>query len=495
MAQTIEFLLNGEHIRTDESPGLLVLDWLRLRRRLTGTKEGCKEGDCGACTVLLGTLDEGAVRYKPVTSCLVPLGELHGRHLVTIEGVSPPPGRLSPVQQAMVDEGGSQCGFCTPGFVVSMSWYLMQGEGEAPSLEGFKRAISGNLCRCTGYGAINRASEALVRRFGPGGAHEGLWASPDRVEALAGEGLLPSHFKGVAERLAMIPDYEGEDGQAEFFVAGGTDLYVQRGELIPEARVSVLKHRRALEYLRHEDGAVRLGPLTTFEDFGNDPGIQAMMPTIGEAMELIASLHIRNRATVAGNIVNASPIGDMTILMMALGARLVLTREGDGHRREVALEDFYKGYKLLDKTADELITEISFPTWGQGVGVNFEKVSKRRALDIASVNSAARIGVDGRGVVTEARLAVGGVAPVPLFLRKTSAWLVGRVMSPHTALEAVVVAQGELSPISDVRGSADYKRLLARQLLLAHFTRLFPTRVTTGDVLGGGDAGRREVMS
>ena len=235
----VEFLLNDELVRTAEPAGLLLLDWLRLRRRKVGTKEGCKEGDCGACTVMVGTLEPGTgrVRYRTVTSCLMPLGELQGRHLLTIEGLNLPPGELNPVQQAMVEEGGSQCGFCTPGFIVSMCWYLMQSPDESPDAQGLEHAIGGNLCRCTGYGAIWRANDRLVERFSPGGLWAHVWGADDRIAALVELGLLPKTLAGVAEGLAALqPEAAPQlaDEPPSFLVAGGTDLYVQRGEEIPE---------------------------------------------------------------------------------------------------------------------------------------------------------------------------------------------------------------------------------------------------------------------
>lgn len=473
-----EFIVNAERVRAEEPAGMLVLDWLRLRRRLTGTKEGCKEGDCGACSVMVGTLGEdGAVHYEPVTSCLMPLGELQGRHLLTIEGLNLPGEQLNPVQLAMVDRGGSQCGFCTPGFIVSMCWYMMQGPDEAPSVEGFSHAISGNLCRCTGYGSIRRACDDLTARLGEGDLSD-VWAAPDRVTALAERGLLPGYLTGIAARLAEIEaPAPAEPGDTHFIIAGGTDLYVQRGEEIPLAEVELLNRRDDLKHIEVNGDTMRVGGRVSFEAFASDPRVQAMIPSIKQDMALIASLPIRNRATIAGNLINASPIGDMTALMLALGATVEL-RARDGASRDLALEDLYLGYKTLAREPDEVVAELRFEVVGARDHVSFEKVSKRRWLDIATVNSAARVRLSEAGdSVESARLTLGGVAAVPLYLREASAWLAGKPLTSETARGAVEVALGEISPISDVRGSAAYKRLLARQLLLAHFAKLFPDRV------------------
>jgi xanthine dehydrogenase small subunit len=477
MSLDTHFLLNDREVRTAAAPAMLVLDYLRQRARQTGTKEGCREGDCGACAVLVGELDGARVVYKPVTSCLMPVADLHGRHLVTIEGLNLPD--LTPVQRAIADEGATQCGFCTPGIVVSLTGLLMQ-EGIEIDLTSVKKALSGHLCRCTGYRSLKSCGEVLRRTVG---AETG-------VEVLVERGMLPDYFRHVPERLReLASDDQGDDlgasslgrpGLPEFFLAGGTDLYVQRGEELPEARVEVLGRRPEMRGIERRDGHYRVGALTTFEEFAADDGIRSSLPEIGDAMHWVASWQIRNQATLGGNVVNASPIGDMTILLLALDAVLVLER--GNRRREVALRSFYHGYKKLDLKRGEILTEILIPIPAEGTLVSFEKVSKRRCLDIASVNSAISILAEA-GTVVEVGLSVGGVAPVPLTLERTAAGLLGREISKDSVARALSTAQREISPISDVRGSATYKRLLVRQLLIAHFTRLFPDVLRPEDFL------------
>lgn len=486
---SIEFILNAQHIILEEDvpPGRLTLDWLRDRQRLTGTKEGCKEGDCGACSVMVGDYIGGKLTYQPVTSCLMPVGELHGKHLITIEGLNLPDQALNPVQEAMVERGGSQCGYCTPGFIVSMCWYLMQGKGEAPTEKGFEQATSGNLCRCTGYGSIWRASADLAKAFGQEGEFYEIWTSDDRVKSLIEHGLLPGYLSDIAARLQAIPALPAStQSSPDFVIAGGTDLYVQRGEEIPVAQnIEVLNRRPDMSYITVSAGTVSVGGLTTFETFGQDAHIQSMIPSIMEDMELIASLPIRNRASIAGNLINASPIGDMTAMMLALGTDVVLQDlPGKETRRTLPLDELYLGYKTLAKKPNELVTELQFDVIKEDEVVSFEKVSKRRYLDIATVNSAARLRVDKDGKVLSARLALGGVAAIPLFLKKTSAWLVGKTINPATLHGMIKHANEEISPISDVRGSARYKSLLARQLLLAHFDKCFPEFTDLSVVLG-----------
>ncbi len=469
MSGETHFLLNDHTVRTTAPGGRLVLDFLRGEARRTGTKEGCREGDCGACTVLVGELGDGdRVTYRPVTSCLMPLGELHGKHLVTVEGLCRE--ALTPVQQAIVDQGASQCGFCTPGIVVSLTGLLLD-KATPVDADGLKMALSGHLCRCTGYRSLKACGTALA---------DAAAAGRD-VPALIGRGVLPEHFRGVSESLRRIPPRGAgpvDADAAPVVVAGGTDLYVQRGDEVPEQPVELLSLHPEMRGTCRRGGQLRIGALTSFEDFARHPEVVRLIPTIREHMFLVASWQIRNRATLGGNIVNASPIGDMTILLLALGARLVLIK-GE-HRRELPLADFYLGYKRLALLPGEVLTEILLPAAEPPPAVHFEKVAKRQCLDIASVCSAIRVRQEG-GAITEVGLAAGGVAPIPLFLTATCEHLRGQPLSRQTIADALDVAQSEIAPISDVRGSAAYKRLLVRQQLIAHFIHLFPETLSAED--------------
>jgi xanthine dehydrogenase small subunit len=477
MTWQTHFILNDKEVCSSDPPGLLVLDYVRRHEKLVGTKEGCREGDCGACTVLIGELQGNRVNYKPVTSCLMPLGELQGKHLVTIEGLNL--AHLSPVQQAIVDEGGTQCGFCTPGIVVSLTGYLMEAGTEIGD-DDMKYALSGHLCRCTGYSSLKRAGNILVNSYN---SNSDLKKSSDfahKVNALIKNKFIPDYFKEIAARLRKLPKPDLENGQktADYFIAGGTDIYVQKGETLPESRVHVLNLHPEMKGISKKNGAFHVGALTTFEEFAVHSDIIQIIPDIQEYMHLIASWQIRTRATLGGNIVNASPIGDMTVLLLALESDLIL-KEGD-KQRKVPITAFFRGYKDLDKTDSEILTEIIFPAPSSPTKIHFEKVSKRKCLDIASVNSAIKVRCEG-GVIAEIGVAMGGVAPIPLFLSETCQYFRGKAITKETILGAFPVALGEISPISDVRGSAEYKRLLVRQLLIAHFTKLFPEQVKVRD--------------
>jgi len=456
----IHFLLNDSLVRTEVHPATLVLDYLRDHKQLKGTKEGCREGDCGACVALIGELDGHSVRYRPVTTCLVPIGSLHRRHLVTIEGLNVE--GLSPVQEAIVDAGGSQCGFCTPGIVVSITGALIE-QGGSIGADEMKEALGGHLCRCTGYRSLKESYRFLNRTVG----------GTSGLDQLADSGVIPLYFKDIHARLAALISMPATNGAviAEQRIAGGTDLYVQRGDELPGMTVDVLDVNPDLLGIQSSGDYLDVGAATTFEDFSNDPSVQQLIPDIRAYMHLIASRQIRNRATLGGNVINASPIGDMTILLLALGTQLRLA--GPDGERVVPITEFYKGYKQMDLMPGEVLVRLLIPRPYAGTRIRWEKVSKRKTLDIATVNFALAVAVeDGR--IRHASLAVGGVAPVPLFLRKTSAALVGLEPSTESVRDAADVMLTEISPISDVRGSATYKRLLARNLMLAAFGEVFP---------------------
>ena len=462
------FLLNEHLVSTKVAAGLLVLDFLRREQRLTGTKEGCKEGDCGACMVLVGELDgSGSVVYQPVTSCLMPVAELHGKHLVTVEGLNLE--ELTPVQSAILEHGGSQCGYCTPGIVVSMTGLLLD-----PTLpvteEGMKYALGGNLCRCTGYRSLKNCGTTLAETLA--GHLDG-----NRLKNLIKTGVVPAWFDTAAETLRAIPEAgssQAADTKSEvhFRIAGGTDMYVQQGEHIPAANIELVQ---TLKGITIEDGRVRVGAMTTFEKFGRHPELIAMMPRLPHWLELMASWQIRNRATVGGNLVNASPIGDMTSLVYALDADLELVRPATGERRTVPMRSFFLGYKVKDLKPDELVEAIVFDAPASTDRINWEKVSKRTYLDIATVNTGARFRMSGskNSFIETAMISIGGVAAVPFHAVKTCAFLEDKPVEPQVVRDALQVLDGEISPISDVRGSAEYKRVLTRQLVLAHFIELF----------------------
>ncbi|KUG09514.1 FAD binding domain-containing protein [Solirubrum puertoriconensis] len=481
----LEFYLNDQLVRPTQPAGSTLLDFIRYQQHLTGTKIGCREGDCGACTVLVGELqpDEQTVRYQSMTSCLTPLGNAHGRHIVTVEGIGPTEARnLTPVQQTIVAEGGTQCGFCTPGFVMSLTGHCLGG---AASAEATRAAIDGNICRCTGYKSLERAADKLAAQLLERDA------APARLEWLIAQGFVPGYFAHMPAKLAQLraataADVAAQTGgrtpdaaelPASWLLGGGTDLLVQRPDEVLAAEVNLLYGHATRCYVRElPNGQVALGGATTVEDLRRSELMQRHFPQLARHLKLVSSTPIRNMATVAGNFVNASPIGDLTIFFLALGTELML-QDAAGQQRTLPLRQLYRGYKQLDRRPDEQIAEIRFSPPAAGEVFNFEKVSKRTHLDIASVNSAARLRV-ASGVVQAAHLSAGGVGPTPLYLGQASAYLIGKELTSDTLRGLNEVAQQEISPISDARGAAEYKRLLLRQLLYAHFMEHFPQHVS-----------------
>jgi xanthine dehydrogenase small subunit len=474
MKKEIAFILNDTEVRSSLPAGTVLLDLIRRDRRLTGTREGCREGDCGACTVLLGSREQGRLRYRAVVSCLLPLGEAAGRHVVTIEGLN---GRdLTPIQQAIVSEGASQCGFCTPGIVVSLTAFLLNSR-ELQSDEAVT-AIEGNVCRCTGYTSIRRALERLLR-----GLRAPLLAAPDRRQALVELGVLPGYFAGILPRLLALGEAKPGARQAKktdaVVLGGGTDLYVQRGDELLDRELLFISRQAGYSGIWPAPDRLFIGSATTVEDMRNSPLLQVVLPDLARHLLSVSSSQIRNRASIGGNIVNASPIGDLSVIFLALDARVALF--GPKGNRELPLRDFFLGYKNLAMQKNEIMVWVSIQVPENGWLFNFEKVSRRCRQDIASANSA--IGLQmARERIAVAHVAAGGVAPVPLYLKESSAFLAGKEVSPGLVRELILKAENEIAPISDVRGSASYKRSLLRRFLSAHFLELFPGCIAAGDL-------------
>jgi xanthine dehydrogenase small subunit len=438
-----------------------------------GTKIGCREGDCGACTVLVGQVSNGNIEYRSMTSCLVPLANAHGKHIVTVEGINFPDGELNPIQKAMADEGATQCGFCTPGFVMSLAGFCLSDK-EATK-ENAIAAVDGNICRCTGYKSIERACGHVA----------------ETMKEKNGKNILPAYFSSIKKSLLELNKTNGqllqsvETGHAlslqPIVVGGGTDLYVQKHDELKDAQSRFVFDHPELNGISKTGNKIFVGPSATVTDLKNSKLIQDIFTDFDRHAWLVSSTPIRNMATIAGNFVNASPIGDFTIFFLALNAHLTLTptlsTSGEGHatapKRELPLRNFYKGYKQLDKKPEEYIEQIWFELPGKNFKFNFEKVSKRTNLDIASVNSAIAITMN-KDEIGEAAISAGGVGPTPLYLKKASEFLNGKKLSGELIHELIKIVQTEISPISDARGSAGYKTLLLGQLIKAHFIQLFP---------------------
>lgn len=460
----IQFILNNKELNTALPPGMLLLDFVRYHQNLMGTKIGCREGDCGACTVLVGELINDELVYHSMTSCLLPLGNVHQKHVVTVEGINME--QLNPIQQCMSDEGASQCGFCTPGFVVSLAGFCLSSNPVS-----YKKAIAsidGNICRCTGYKSIERAAAKLTQLMEERKDENGIDFVTERK-------ILPQYFKEMKQRLFELKSNTNGVLQTKHsykFLGGGTDLYVQQPENMVYADIGFLYHKVNLKGIKKVENRCYIGASATVTDLIDSEIFQKHFPEFSRFVKLVSSTPIRNMATIAGNFINASPIGDFTIFFLALNAQLVIS--SGGNERTIPLQKLYKGYKDLDKLPDEFIQQIYFELPSTNAFFNFEKVSKRTHLDIASVNTAISITID-HGKIIEASLSAGGVGPVPLYLSGASNFLAGKILSEEIIFETIEIAKQEISPISDARGSKEYKALLLGQLIKAHFLALRPT--------------------
>ncbi len=465
----ISFVLNNSVINTEVNPSLPLLDFIRKEKHLTGTKEVCKEGDCGACTVLMGSLEGDKIIYKTITSCIYPIGNCQSKHIVTIEGINKPDLLLH--QKIFLEENASQCGFCTPGFLISITCYLLNNEKY--EIEKAVNAIAGNICRCTGYHSIERALQKIINEL-KSNDHK------DIIEYLIQKNIIPDYFKDVKNKVKNLnPNPENGKNISKIFIAGGSDLFVQKADELLEVEADFIKDKN-LNFIRKVDNKIEIGSGVTFEEIKQSQLINNYLPSLKNDINLIASLPVRNAATLGGNLSNASPIGDLTIIMLALNAQLILVN--GSFEREIYLSDFYLDYKKINKENDEFIKSVNITIPKNHFRFSFEKVSKRTYLDIASVNSAMII-EDNDDKIISIRLSAGGIAPIPKVLEKTNQFLINKKIEINNILEALTIMQNELSPISDIRGSAEYKRLLLAQLIKAHFLKLFPDKLKVSELL------------
>jgi len=462
----LRFLLNDRQITLNSiRPDQTLLDFIRLDRRLTGTKEGCAEGDCGACTVLVGRLEGDTVKYETVNSCIRFLGSLDGCHVVTIEHLKRPDGSLHPVQQAMVDFHGSQCGFCTPGFVMALYGLWMQKP--QPSVQAIETAIQGNLCRCTGYEPIIKAAQAISSYGTPENdplAQERakvvaeLKAIKDgrRVEVGSGEERLI--IPASADDLAAVLEAE----PSATIVAGSTDvgLWVTKfmRKITPVVFIGGIDELRGITV---DERGITFGALVSYSD------AQALLaeriPAFGKLIHRIGGEQVRNMGTIGGNVANGSPIGDTPPPLIALNATLTL-RKGAA-RRTIPLEQFFIAYGKQDRQPGEFVEAIHIPLPEQGTQFAAWKISKRREEDITSVLGAFALKLAADGTVKSIRIAYGGMAATPKRAAAVEAALAGKPWTAETVEAALPLYESDFTPISDMRASAEYRMLTAKNLL------------------------------
>jgi len=477
MNKKLNFILNNELIEIEINPSTVLLDFIRSLR-LTGAKEGCKEGDCGACTVLSGELQGDDVIYRSVNSCLIPVLNISGKHVVTIEGLNPGNKELNPIQQSFVECGASQCGFCTPGFIVSLTGHFLN-KGKLIH-NNVIDSMDGNICRCTGHNSIIRAAESVSEKIKFSNN-----SNRNSLKLLIDSKIIPEYFNTIKERLQKIHTDEiisssSSGSKVKYFIAGGTDLFVQRPDEMLFSDVIFLEEKNNLKRINIADGYCHIGSTAAVTDILESEIIHKIFPEISNFAELFGSTPIRNSATIGGNINNASPIGDMTAFFMALNSNVVLS---DGNtKREIPLKNYYKSYKVTERKPDEYMESINFKIPEGSYFFNFEKVSKRTYLDIASVNTAVLFYIKDE-IITEIHLSAGGVSAVPLYMFKTCDYLKGKILNTENLKEAVSVSAEEISPISDARGSAEYKSLLLSRLIYTHFITLFPELIELSETI------------
>jgi len=460
----IRFVLNERDITLDKvGAGDTLLDFLRIDRRLTGSKEGCAEGDCGACTVLVGRLQDGKLRYEPVNSCIRLTASLDACHVVSIEYLSGNGGKLHPVQQAMVEHHGSQCGFCTPGFVMSL--YALWMENPDPTETEIETALQGNLCRCTGYEPIIKAAKAATTFGSPAEdalsrEREAIMArlstlqDGQRVEVSKGSSrcILPASVDDLAEVLLETP--------TATMVAGATDVGLWVTKFLRDiSPVVFLGHLDELRQLDVTDGVIRIGAGVSYTD--SRAAMAADYPHLGAFWDRIAGWQIRNMGTIGGNVANGSPIGDTPPVLIALGAVITLRKGGD--RRTMPVEEFFVDYGKQDIEEGEFLESIDVPRPKSGELHAAYKISKRRDEDISSVCAAFNVTVQD-GKITAARIAFGGMAATPKRAASVEAALVGADWSEETVMNAAACLGEDFSPLTDWRASSEYRLQVSKNL-------------------------------
>ncbi len=465
MRAHIRFILGDEAVELrDIDPTMTVLDWLRLEKGRAGTKEGCAEGDCGACTVVIARPQDGRLSYRAVNGCIVFMPMLDGCQLLTVEDLKAPDGTLHAVQQSMVDCHGSQCGFCTPGFVMSL--FALYRNEESPTDQRIDDVLAGNLCRCTGYAPIAAAAKQMYQE---GPAAKDWFAAGEadivaRLEALAdGETLCieadgrrlyaPADIDGLADILEQNPD--------ACIVAGGTDvgLWVtkQLRDITPAVHIGRVAELRRIE---ETDEAITIGAGVTYDEASSI--IAAHYPDFGELIRRIGGLQVRNMGTIGGNIANGSPIGDSPPALIAAGAMLGLRLGSE--RRTMLLEDFFIDYGKQDRRPGEFVEYVVLPKPEPNTHFRCYKISKRFDQDISAACGAFQLRLDG-GNVADIRIAFGGMAATPKRAAATEAALTGKPWTEETIEAALPATEQDYTPLTDWRASAGYRMAVAKNLL------------------------------
>ncbi|HLB81137.1 MAG TPA: xanthine dehydrogenase small subunit [Dongiaceae bacterium] len=479
MRPSIRFLRRGEIVEVAElSPTATLLDYLRLTERACGTKEGCGEGDCGACTVAIGSVRGGRLVYEPVNSCIQLLGMVDGKEVVAVDDLSRREGRLHPVQRAMVDAHASQCGFCTPGFVMAL--FALYHADAAPDRRRVNDWLAGNLCRCTGYRPIVAAGlEACAGRpsdsyaAAAGATAEALRGLADGEDVFIGDKTsffaAPATVQGLAKLYARHKD--------AVLVAGATDvgLWITK-QLRSLPKIIHLGRVAGLDAIADSGTELSIGATATYEMA--EPHLAAIDPDLGELVRRLGAKQVRAAGTVGGNIANGSPIGDMPPALIALGATLELRR--GGKTRTMKLEKFFVAYGKQDRRPGEFVSRVRVPKLRAGQVFRCYKIAKRFDQDISAVLGAFRFTLDGSRI-RDCRIAYGGMAATPKRAEAAETALTGAELSSEATWRGALAAlDNDFAPIDDMRASAAYRRATAKALLVKalHETAGAPTAGT-----------------
>ena len=456
----IQFILDGEVIRESRlDPTMTVLQYLRERKIRTGTKEGCAEGDCGACTVVLCELVDGKIRTRSVNACILFMGTLDGKELRTIESIGTPDAPHE-IQKLVAEKHGSQCGFCTPGIVMSL--YAAQAEGTPKTRDNIDEALAGNLCRCTGYGPIIDAALSMSNKTETldnkaqlkSLTHNEMIALTANIYGTTKRFLIPSSLSQLAKSLSNYPD--------AVLLAGGTDigLWVTKHHKVLDT-VIYLGNVTELNNIVQSAEAITIGASVSYADAIPELGV--FYPDMDTVMRRIGAAQIRNLGTLGGNIANGSPIGDMPPLLIAAGAELVL--HSSNGERTIALEDYFLDYGKQDLHVGEFVSKIIVPKTGEHQHYFAYKISKRFESDISALCMGMSFDIKD-GICSNVRIAYGGMAATPKRAKHVEAALENKQWNEANTRKAMAALTQDFAPIDDMRASKDYRMQVAQNLIL-----------------------------
>ena len=454
----IEFILNDELIKINNvDTNVSVLNYLRIDKRLTGTKEGCASGDCGACTAIIAELTNNKLEYKAINTCIMFLYSLHGKQLITVEHLSN--SKLHPVQQSMVDNHGSQCGFCTPGFVMSM--FGMYKDKVKPSNQNIDEYLAGNLCRCTGYNSIKKAAKKMYSY----GRKDKFSKNENKIikllKKIKQNDILISKNNNkfyIPLNLKNLIQYTQNNKQYKF-VTGGTDIALEVTKKNKNINSLIyLGNNKDLNYIKIKENYINIGSATPINKI--IPILKKYYPSFAEMFDRYGSTQIRNVASIGGNLGSASPIGDSLPALLALNAKLILQSK---NQRSLDIKDFFKAYRKTALKNKEFIKEIRIPILKSHIFKCY-KISKRIDDDISSLFVAYLMKLKNN-IIIDINIAYGGMDSIPNFAFKTQKYLIGKEFNLKNIDKSKQMIEKDFTPLTDVRASSTYRKLVSKNLM------------------------------